>query len=184
MSGDKYKISDQHARYFMTLTVVNWIDIFSRREYKDIVVDSLNYCTQNKGLEIYTWVIMTNHVHLVAGCLEPYKMSDFLRDFKKFTSKKIVDEICEIPESRREWLLDKFAFEASRIGRAKDYKLWRDDNHAIDLDGYGIEMMQKIIYVHENPVRAGIVRNPEDYVYSSAIDYTPMGMGLVEVVVV
>lgn len=184
MSGDKYRIEDQHARYFMTLTVVNWIDVFSRKEYKDIVVDSLSHCIKNKGLDIYAWVIMTNHMHLVAACHKPNRMSGFLRDFKKYTSKKITDAICEIPESRREWLLDKFSFEAKRIGRAKDYKLWKDDNHAIDLDNNGIDMMQKIDYIHENPVRAGIVRNPEDYVYSSAIDYTPMGKGLVEVVVV
>ena len=184
MSGDKYKIEDQHARYFLTLTVVHWIDLFSRREYKDILVESLNHCIQNKGLEIYAWVIMTNHMHMVAACNEPHRMSDFLRDYKKYTSKKIVDAICEIPESRRDWLLDKFSFEAKRTGRAKDYKVWKDANHAIDLDNNGIDVIEKIDYIHENPVKAGIVRNPEDYVYSSAIDYAGSGKRLLDVIIV
>lgn len=116
MSGDRYLISDQQARYFLTMTVIQWIDVFSRREYRDILVDSLNYCIKAKGVDIYAWVIMSNHVHLVVGCRAPHRLSDFLRDLKKFTSKRIVEKITEIPESRRDWLLDKFSFEARRSG--------------------------------------------------------------------
>jgi putative transposase len=130
MSGDKYIIRNQHEAYFLTLTVVQWVDLFSRKEYRDIVTDSLNYCIEHKNLELYAWVIMTNHIHLVASCKEPFKLSDFLRDFKKFTSKRFIDKISEIPESRRDWLLDKFSFEARRTKRAENYKIWMDDNHA------------------------------------------------------
>lgn len=91
-------------------------------------------------------------------------MSSFLRDFKKYTSKQITAAIKEIPESRREWLLDKFSYEARRTGRAKYYKVWKDSNHAIDLTN--IDMMGKVDYVHENPVKAGIVEEPEHYLYS------------------
>ena len=93
MSGDQYKIQDQFGSYFLTLTVVRWVDIFTRTEYRDAIVDSLNYCVENKNLELNAWVIMSNHVHLV-GCVtgEP-GMSSFLRDFKKFTSKRIADLI-------------------------------------------------------------------------------------------
>lgn len=184
MSGDRYRIADQNACYFLTMTVIHWIDVFSRQEYRDIIVNSLNHCTKSKGLEVYAWVIMTNHMHLVARCEEPYEMSGFLRDFKKFTSKRIIEEINEINESRRDWLLDKFSFEARRTGRAENYKLWKDDNHAIDLDNTGINIMEKIDYVHENPVRAGIVHYPEEYIYSSAIDYSGKAKGLVKVKVV
>jgi putative transposase len=183
MSGDRYKISDQHARYFLTLTIIHWIDVFTRSDYKDIVVNSLNYCVEAKGLDIYAWVIMSNHVHLVAGCRPPNKMSDFLRDFKKYTSKRILEAIQEINESRRDWLLDKFSFEARRTGRAADFKLWMDGNHAVDMDNNDIDIMEKINYIHENPVRARIVDNPEDYVYSSAIDYFGKRRGLVKVIV-
>lgn len=179
MSGDRYFIRDQQATYFLTCTVIYWIDVFTRREYRDIIVDSLNYCIKHKGWEINAWVIMSNHVHLVCRANEKSRISDVLRDFKKFTSKRIVEAVQEIPESRREWLLDKFEFEARRTGRAENYKLWKDDNHAIDLTH--LEAMEKVDYIHRNPVKAGWVEFPEHYLYSSATDYAG-GNGLVKVV--
>ena len=119
MSGDRYAIQNQNGYYFVTLTIVYWIDIFSRKEYKDIIIEALNYCIENKGLELNAWVIMSNHVHLVGCVVKEIGMSGFLRDFKKYTSKQIVAAIKELSESRREWLLDKFSFEARRTGRAK-----------------------------------------------------------------
>jgi putative transposase len=184
MAGDQYHITDQHSRYFLTLSVVYWVDIFTRQDYRDIIVDSLNHCIENKGLEVYAWVIMSNHVHLVACCKPPHRMSDFLRDFKKFTSKKIIDTIELIHESRAKWLLDKFSFEARRTGRAKDYKVWTDGNHAIDLDNFKIDMLEKVNYIHENPVRAGWVMYPDEYLYSSAVDYSRKRKGLVSVIVI
>uniref|UniRef100_UPI00404A1F2A REP-associated tyrosine transposase n=1 Tax=Fulvivirga sp. TaxID=1931237 RepID=UPI00404A1F2A len=181
MSGDRYKIQDQQACYFITMTVVYWIDVFSRRDYKDVIVESLNYCIANKGLNLYAWVIMSNHIHIVGKVETELGMSGFLRDFKKFTSKKIVELIQEIPDSRRDWLLDKFSFEARRTGRAENYKLWKDDNHAIEMST--IDMMNKIDYIHDNPVRAGLVHEPDQYVYSSATDYAG-GKGMVNVKVV
>ncbi len=181
MPGDKYLISDQHAPYFITCTVVHWIDLFSRKDYKDILVDSLNHCIDHKNLVLYAWVIMTNHIHLAARCDPPGGMSAFLRDFKKFTSKKVIDTMDTISESRKEWLLDKFSFEAKRTRRAENYKVWKDDNHAIDLSH--IDLMEKVNYIHNNPVPAGLVDFPEHYVYSSARDYIGE-KGLVKVTVV
>ena len=86
-----------------------------------------------------------------------------------------------INESRQKWLLDKFSFEARRTRRAENYKVWQDDNHPIDLTD--IDMMEKINYVHENPVRAGLVDAPEEYVYSSARNYIGKS-GLVKVAVI
>ncbi len=181
MSGDRYKIQDQQGCYFITMTVVHWIDVFSRREYRDIIVESLNYCIAEKGLKLYAWVIMSNHVHIVGEVEGDLGMSGFLRDFKKHTSKRILEAIEEIPESRRMWLLDKFSFEARRTGRATNYKLWKDDNHAIDMSD--IDMMSKVDYIHDNPVSAKIVEHPDHYLYSSAIDYTG-GVGMVKVEVI
>ncbi|MEQ8478985.1 transposase [Fulvivirga sp.] len=146
MSGDRYKIQDQQACYFITMTVVYWIDVFSRKEYRDIIVDSLNYCTDQKGLKLYAWVVMSNHVHIVGQVESELGMSGFLRDFKKYTSKRIIEAIVEISESRRDWLVDKFSFEAKRTGRAENYKLWKDDNHAIDMSD--INLVNKIDYIH------------------------------------
>ena len=171
MPGDRYKISDQYATYFSTLTIIKWIDLFSRRNYRDILVDSLNYCHKNKGLEVFSYVIMSNHMHLIARTHPPFKFSDFLRDYKKFTSKAIMKEMDLINESRREWLVDKFEFEARKTGRAENCKIWKDSNHAIEIDGK-VSLWQKINYIHDNPVRAGLVAEPEHYIYSSARDYT------------
>jgi putative transposase len=88
MAGDRYFIKDQHSRYFLTLTVIHWIDLFTRREYRDVIVDSLKYCQVAKGLEIYAGVVMYNHIHLIAACRKPYRISDFLRDLKKLLQRK------------------------------------------------------------------------------------------------
>ena len=126
-------------------------------------------------------VIMSNHIHLAVQCNPPRSMSAFLRDFKKFAAKKFIETMSTIHESRLEWLLDKFAFKAKRTRRAENYKIWKDDNHAIDLTI--IDVMGKVDYIHENPVRAGLVELPENYIYSSAKDYAGE-KGLVEVSVV
>jgi len=188
MSGDRDKIYGQQGCYFITMTVVLWIDaslsarqVFSRMEYRDIVVNSLNYCVENKGLKLYARVIMSNHIHIVGEVEGALGMSGFLRDFKKHTSKRILEAIEEISESRREWLLDKFSFEAKRTGRATNYKLWKDDNHAIDMSD--IDVMNKVNYIHDNPVSAGLVAEPDHYLYSSAIDYAG-GNGMVKVEVI
>jgi putative transposase len=181
MSGDRYPIVSQHGIYFLTLTVVDWIDLFTRKEYSMIMVDSLNYCIANKNLEVFSYVIMSNHVHIICKVNAPFELSDVLRDMKKFTSKELIKTIEEINESRREWLLDKFGFEARRTGRAKNYKIWKDDNHAIEIGDY-ITIEGKMEYIHNNPVSAMIVTKPEDYIFSSAIDYAD-GKGLVNVTV-
>lgn len=178
MAGDRYSITDQHDTYFITCTIVQWIDLFTRIVYKEVIVDAFKYCICNKGLVLNGWVIMTNHIHFIARCNPPYRMSDFLRDFKKFTSKRLVLTIKDIPESRRDWLLDKFSFAAKCHGRTESFKLWKDGNHAINLTD--IDALQKLEYIHENPVKAGIVFRSEDYIYSSATDYMRV-KGLIEI---
>ena len=181
MSGDRYQIREQNSIHYLTFTVVDWIDVFTRIDYKQSIVQSLNYCIQHKGLEVYAWVLMTNHMHLIAKAKPNYKLSEIIRDFKKFTSKEIVDLIQKIPESRREWLLHKFEYHAHLTGRAKNYKLWADDNHAVCLEGSHF-FEEKMNYIHQNPVKQMIVTNAEDYIFSSAIDYVGK-KGLVNVAV-
>src|SRR5665647_972543 len=103
---------ESNSIYFLAMTVMDWVDIFTREDYRYIIIDSLKYCQKEKGLEIYTWCLMTNHLHLIASGKEngQFTLSDILRDFKKFTSKAIIEKIKEIPESRRKWLLDRFEF--------------------------------------------------------------------------
>jgi REP element-mobilizing transposase RayT len=84
-----YQIYYQHALYYRTFQIVKWVDVFTRVEYKEIEVNSFDYCPKNKGLELYAYVIMTNHIHLIATSQENHKLSDTIRDFKKFTANKL-----------------------------------------------------------------------------------------------
>jgi REP element-mobilizing transposase RayT len=109
--GLKNAIDHGHI-HFLTMTVVDWVDVFTRANHKMTIVDSLKHCQEHKGLEIYAWVLMSNHLHMIAAAADDSKnnLSDILRDFKKYTSKQIVKNIQEEPESRREWMLDRFEF--------------------------------------------------------------------------
>jgi REP element-mobilizing transposase RayT len=82
----KYKFHNPEGVYFVSFAVQRWVDVFTRNEYKDILVDNLKFCQENKGLEIFAWCIMTNHVHLIVRAKEGCSLSDILRDYKKFTS--------------------------------------------------------------------------------------------------
>jgi REP element-mobilizing transposase RayT len=171
MPADNYYISDQNAVYFLTFTVVDWVDVFTRKEYKVVMADSLNYCIANKGLEVFAWCLMSNHLHLVCRATENYRISDIIRDFKKFTAKAILDIVETEPESRRDWMLYRFEFAGKYDNRISKYRFWQDTNHAILLDRNEL-IDQKINYIHENPVRAMIVERAEEYIYSSARDYS------------
>ncbi|MBQ1653463.1 MAG: transposase [Bacteroidales bacterium] len=160
------QIRKQDETYFITLTVVNWIDVFTRRMYRDIVVENLRYCQKNKGLEIFAFVIMTNHIHLIVRC-QNGNLSSVIRDFKSYIAKRVLETIAECAESRREWMLKMFAMSASRNKRNEKYQFWKQDNHPELL--YSSRFIdEKVNYIHENPVKAGFVSNAEDYEYSSA----------------
>jgi len=165
-----YKIGDQNGLYYLTFATVGWIDVFTRKRYKDIVVESLAYCQKEKGLELFSWVLMSNHVHLIARAKEGFELSNILRDFKKFTSKQIIKSIQEEGESRREWLLGEMLKAGQANNKNSKYQLWRNDNHPIELHSNEV-MNQKADYIHNNPVEEGIVEKAEDYLYSSAKNY-------------
>lgn len=107
MSADNYFIKDQNAVYFLTFTVVDWVDVFTTSGYKIVVTESLNYCIGNKGLEVFAWCLMSNHLHLVCRAFDDKRISDIVRDFKKYTAKAILEKIQQEPESRR---LDVISF--------------------------------------------------------------------------
>ena len=168
----RYRIQDQHGLNYVTCTVVGWIDIFSRKNYRDILLQSLTYCRKEKGLLLYAFIIMTNHIHLIVQSSpdSPHTLSDIIRDFKKYTSTVILNAVQHEPESRRDWLLHMFAYHAKYNPNNKYFQLWKQDNHPIALYTEKV-IWQKVDYIHNNPVRAGIVHRPEDYVYSSALNY-------------
>ena len=170
MSEGGYKIRNQAAIHFITFAVVSWIDVFTRKDYRDILLDSIRFCQREKGLVVYSWCIMSNHVHLIVSARNN-NLSDVLRDFKKFTSKKSITAIeANTKESRREWMLDIFRKEGGANSRNKEYQFWRQDNRPIELI-HGRFIFQKMNYIHSNPVEAGLVERQEHYLYSSAKDY-------------
>ena len=176
-----YVIRDQALPHFLTATVVDWVDVFTRKIYKDVVIECLDFCLKNKGMILYSYVIMSNHIHIIVQSKDE-KLSDLLRDFKKFTSKKILEKIQTEPESRREWMLERFKLATESHSRNKNFQLWQYGNHAEEI--YSEKFMwSKIDYIHFNPVRAGIVKKPQDYVYSSASNYIDK-IGIVEVEIV
>jgi len=178
--SDKYKINDPEKAYFLTMTVVGWVDVFTRANHKLIIVNSLKHCQKEKGLVVYAWCLMSNHLHLIAKAVGNYTLSDILRDFKKYTSKAIIKQIQEEPESRKECLpaeasaqagmLAYFKKSGEHLKAIKNYKFWQDGNHAKVLDTAEL-FDQKLNYIHNNPVEDLIVEKPEDYMFSSARNY-------------
>jgi putative transposase len=179
MPSEQYFVRNENEMYFITSTIVEWVDVFTRPIYKNIIVDSLKYCQEHKGLDIYAWVLMSNHLHAIVSARDDYKLSDILRDFKKFTSKKIIDAIKEEPESRRDWLLYRFEYAGKFRTNIENYKVWQDGNHAKECFSANFTI-EKLVYIHNNPVRAMIVETPEHYLYSSARNYAGM-KGLLEI---
>lgn len=169
--SSKYKISDLGQIYFVTFTVVNWLPALSRPAYKELFLESIRYCQTNKGLQVYAWVVMDNHVHLVIGTKGEEKLEDIVRDMKKYTSVHICRAIeGSVEESRRTWMLRMFKLEGQKSGKHQKYKFWEENYHPIELQTPKM-IKQKIDYIHMNPVKAGIVFEEEQYVYSSATDY-------------
>lgn len=162
-----YHIADQNAVYYLTITVKEWVDVFTRKRYRDIVIESLQHCMETKGLNLYAYVIMSNHIHLIVRADEGFELSNIIRDFKRHTSKQIISSIKNEVESRREWMLTIFS-----IGEDK-HEFWQKDNHPFLL--YSNEMIkQKLNYIHQNPVRAGLVDEAHEYVYSSARNFAEL----------
>lgn len=158
--------------YFLTMTVTDWLDVFLRKEYVNILLDSIRYCQQHKGLEIYAYCIMPSHIHMIASA--EGRLGEILRDMKKFTSKAITKAIEENPrESKRQLFLECFTKAADKSRRHKNYCFWRETNHPVLLYSDKF-IMQKERYIHMNPVKAGMVSRPEYYRLSSASDESPL----------
>jgi len=178
-----YKFHNPEGLYFVSFAVVNWLDVFTRNEYKNILIDSLQFCQREKGMEIVAWCIMTNHVHLIFRSIKGIKPELLLGDYKRFTSKSVVKAIIENrKESRKEFLLEQFLEAGKKSSNVSKYQFWRHDNKPIELWSNSV-IFEKINYIHNNPVEEGLVFRAEDYKYSSAVDYSGE-KGLLEDIVI
>ena len=178
----KYKIRNQRELYFVTFTVIEWIDVFIRDEYRQVLIESIQYCQRNKGLEVYAYCFMTSHIHLIIGTAGPYPLQGIVRDLKAYTSRmirKTLENLNEVSESRRNWMLARMYKAGIRNPNNWDFQLWQQYYHPIELATN--EMIdQRLEYIHLNPVAAGFVEQPEDWIYSSARDYAGKSKGKID----
>ncbi|WP_443938748.1 REP-associated tyrosine transposase [Pedobacter sp. MW01-1-1] len=156
----KYKFYNKEGLYFVSFATVYWIDVFVREQYVNILIESLDFCRKNKGMEIYCWCIMPSHVHLIF-IAKNNNPGDILRDFKVHASKKMQKEIAEnMQESRREWMLWMFKRAGEKNSNVRNGQFWQQHNKPIELWSNAV-IDQKMDYIHNNPVEAGFVT--EDY---------------------
>lgn len=148
----RYRILDQKGLNYLTCTIVGWVDIFTRATYRDIIIESLSYCQKAKGLRIFAYVLMSNHLHMIVKADGTQQLSAILRDFKKFTSRQILEAIEKGNESRKDWLLHVFSYYAKFNTNNRYYQMWIQDNHPIELVSPKV-IWQKVEYIHNNPVR-------------------------------
>lgn len=163
MARDRFKtLSD--APHFYTFTTVNWVHVFHYKDLAEVVLDSIEYMQNNDRITLYGYVIMENHIHIVASA---FNLSEQIKNNKSFTARKILDTLTE---NKRSNLLDMF-----RTGKAchkteSDFQFWQEGSHPEMILDEAM-MRQKLDYIHYNPVRRGYVDMPEHWRYSSARDY-------------
>jgi putative transposase len=166
----KYKFHNEAGLYFVSFATVYWIDIFTRQSYFNILANSVSYCRAQKGMQLYAYCFMPSHVHMIFRSTNEKPM-ELLRDFKKHTSKKMIQTIANnSQESRREWLLWMLERAGKKSGNVEQYQFWQHHNQPIELWSTKV-IKQKIDYIHNNPVISGLVAEPIHYKYSSARNY-------------
>ena len=160
----RYTITDADGVYFLTSTIVEWLPVFTGVDACDTIIQSLEFCRKAKGLRVYAYVIMENHIHLVADTPD---LGRVMQSFKRHTAKELV-QLAEA--SRKEWLLNQWAYYRKKYKVESAHQIWQEGSHpqlVLDDD----MLRQKIRYVHENPVRRGYVDLAEHWRYSSARNY-------------
>lgn len=176
----KYKFCEKDGAYFISFATVYWIDVFTRDDYFGCMIESLDYCRKNKGMEIYAYCIMPSHIHLIfrSSLGDP---SGLIRDLKGFTSRKILKVIEGNPqESRKEWLLWMFERVGKKNSNVKFRQFWQQNSNPIEIWSLKV-FEQKLDYIHNNPVEAGSVTNPVDWKYSSARNYGNNDLTILEI---
>ena len=172
MGRSRYRITDETAPHFVTCTVLHWLPIFTHPDTVDIVLTSLRYL-QSRGLKVYAWVILENHLHLL---VQSEQLSKDMASFKSFTAKQLLQFL---RERNAKTLLEQFQFYKKAYKDDREYQFWQEDYHP-ELIFSDDMMRQKIDYIHHNPIKRGYVDLAEHWRYSSARDYTG-GAGLLEI---
>jgi putative transposase len=173
MARSRYKIYENQQPHFLTCTVVNWLPIFGSRSVAQIILDSLQFLQEHDRLTLYAYIILENHLHLIAS--SSY-LSKEIGDFKSFTARSIIDFF---KERHARHILKLLKDSKKRHKQDSIYQLWQEGSHPELIQGEKM-MRQKIEYIHNNPVKRGYVDDPTHWRYSSARNYAGQ-VGLLEV---
>ena len=147
---------------FTTITCLDWNPILEKDQQKEIIINSLRFLTKDKRAIIYAFAIMKNHFHLVWQMVGEHELDDVQRDFLKFTGQQILKNF----RNENSPILKDLLVQA----KDRKYQVWERNSLSISLWTQRV-LLQKVEYIHNNPVRAGLCKEPEDYKYSSAQFY-------------
>jgi putative transposase len=167
---NSYRVfTDKKYPYFVTWTIVNWLPILAEPGYRQIILDSLNYLRTSKRVELNAFVIMFTHAHAILWPDDEIHLSDVIRDFKRFTSRKI-SHLAEQHDSLQILLAFRNARSENRAQDVSTYQVWQEGSHseAIFTEKFA---QQKLDYIHLNPIRAGLVHTADQWPFSSARAY-------------
>lgn len=161
MGRSRFKFYELHYPYYITSSVVEGLPLFMNPHITNIILRSLVYIQQNNKVTLNAYVIMPNHIHLIA---EHEKLPDMLARFKSYTARSIIDHL-KMKNNRR--MLARLKYGKRNHHRNSEYQVWQEGLHPKQL--FTAEMVeQKVNYIHFNPVKAGFVDGPKDWRYSSA----------------
>ena len=151
---------DYHPQFF-TATILEWKHLLKEDEFKDIIIKSLQFLTNEKSVVIYAFVIMPNHIHLIWQIQDGFKRDKIQLRFLRFTAQQMKFRLLETNKSK----LENYRVNA----KDREYQFWERNALSIDLWSEGV-FMQKLEYIHNNPLQEKwrLVEFPEDYRYSSA----------------
>lgn len=170
----RYQIHNSGALYFITSTIVEWIPVFTTEPYFTIITESLGYCRAHKQLKLFAYVILDNHLHLIVDAPD---LAQVLQSFKRHTATAIV-HLAET--GNRAWLLNQFAYYRKKYKSTSQHQVWQEGFHPQRIDNNAM-LNQKIDYIHDNPVRRGLVSAPEHWRYSSARNYVLEDQAVLEI---
>ncbi len=173
MTRTRYRIFENPCPHFLTCTVVAWLPVFTRPETANILLDSFRFLQTNHRLTLFGFVILENHLHLIASAAD---LSKEIGDFKSFTARRIIDYL---ETQRAKTLLNLLEYYKARHKTDQQYQLWQEGSHPQQIIDDEM-MLQKLEYIHLNPVKRGYVDDPVHWRYSSARNYAGM-QGLIEV---
>jgi REP element-mobilizing transposase RayT len=173
MARSQYKFFDNHGPYFLTATIVNWLPLLNAPAIVDILFESLKFLQNHERLTLYAYVILENHLHLIASSMN---LSKEMGNFKSFTARQIIDHY---QAQGANHILEQLVFHKQPYKTDRSYQLWQEGSHPQLIQGMAM-MQQKVTYIHHNPVKRGWVDEPTHWRYSSARNYAGIA-GLLDV---